>query len=135
MSENKDRIYHLVIESELHAQTAGGLYRPLSLASEGFVHCSHEPSVIPVANDYYADVDEKLLLLIIDTAKLTSEVRYEAAAPLPGGGRAHLEDAPQFPHIYGPIDVAAIAGVGVLGLSTDGYLWPSSFLPFEPSSE
>lgn len=122
-------IYHLVVEPELHAQTEGALYHPANLAHDGFVHCSNEASVLPVANDYYPEVAETLLVLEIDPAKLTSEVRYEAAAPIPGGGTSHLEGEPQFPHVYGPLDVAAIAGVGVLGRSADGYTWPESFVP------
>lgn len=122
-------IYHLVVEPELHAEIEGALYHPANLDSDGFVHCSNEASVLPVANDYYAEVTERLLVLEIDPAKLTNEVRYEAAAPIAGGGTTHLAGEPQFPHVYGPIDVAAIAGVGVLGRGAEGYTWPDSFAP------
>jgi uncharacterized protein (DUF952 family) len=87
--------------------------------------------VVPVSNDYYAEVAERLLLLEIDPVKLSSQVRFEVAAPIAGGGTAHLESAPLFPHVYGPIDLSAIVGVGVLGRTADSYAWPDSFGPLD----
>jgi len=68
-----------------------------------------------------------VLLLEIDPERLTSEVRYEAAAPIAGGGTAHLVDAALFPHVYGPINVQAIVCAGVLEVTPDGYQWPGRF--------
>ena len=48
-------IYHIVLESDFRAQLESVAYRPSGLADDDFVHCALEPSVIPVANDYYAD--------------------------------------------------------------------------------
>ncbi len=124
-------IYHLVIESDLRAQLEGPVYVPAGLHDDGFVHCALEPSVIPVANDYYAGVPGRLLLLEIDPARLASETRYDAATPIPGGGTSHLSSAPQFPHVYGPINKDAITGVGVLGRTVAGYEWPRSFMPLD----
>ena len=124
-------IYHLVIESDLCARLEGPVYVPAGLHDDGFVHCALEPSVIPVANDYYAGVPGRLLLLEIDPARLASEIRYEAAAPIPGGGTSHLSSAPQFPHVYGPINKDAITGVGVLGRTVAGYEWPRNFMPLD----
>jgi uncharacterized protein (DUF952 family) len=87
--------------------------------------------VIPVANDYYADASGELLVLEIDPSRLTCETRYEAAAPIAGGGSSHLASAPQFPHVYGPIDREAITGVGVLGRTARGFEWPTGFTPLE----
>ena len=99
------------------------------------MHCSQQSSVIPVANDYYAEVSERLLLLEIDPARLTQVVRYEAAAPIAGGGTAHLDSAPEFPHVYGPIDWVAISGIGVLGRGANGYTWPTAFDSLDSFSE
>ncbi len=124
-------IYHIVIESDLRTQIDGAVYRPLNLADDGFVHCALEPSVIPVANDYYAGASERLLLLEIDPRRLASETRCEAPAPVEGAGSSHLASAPQFPHVYGPIDREAITGVGVLGRSARGYAWPGALEPLD----
>jgi uncharacterized protein len=122
-------IYHIVTESDLRARLRGGVYSPASLHEEGFVHCAFEPSVIAVANDYFAGAAGPLLLLVIDPGRLAAETRTEAAAPIAGGGASHLAGAAQFPHVYGPIDRQAIIGVGVLGRTGGGYAWPPGFVP------
>lgn len=124
-------IYHVVSESDFRAQLVGSAYTPTGMHTDGFVHCSLEASVIPVANDYYAAVVGNLVLLEIDPDRLTSETRYEEAAPIAGGGTSHLTSSPRFPHVYGPIDIAAITGVGLLGRTASGYTWPRDFVSLE----
>lgn len=131
MTESQPMIYHIVIESDFRAQLRGLVYSPLGLQDDGFVHCAFEPSVIPVANDYYAGVPGRVLLLEIDPRRLAAETRTEAAAPTAGGGSSHLASASQFPHVYGPINREAITGVGVLGRGVDGYEWPRGFMPLD----
>jgi uncharacterized protein (DUF952 family) len=120
-------IYHIVTELDLRAHLNGDAYTPSSLNDYGFVHCALQPSVIAVANDYFFEAAEPVLLLEIDPERLISEVRYEAAAPIAGGGTSHLVPAALFPHVYGPINTQAIARVGVLGVMPDGYHWPGNF--------
>ena len=124
-------IYHIVVELDFRAQFDGRVYTPSGLHQDGFVHCAIEPSVVPVANDYFAGAPGRVLVLEIDPTRLTSETRYEAAAPTLSGGFSHLVSASQFPHVYGPINKEAIAAVGVLGRTLGDYVWPSGFLPFE----
>ncbi|MFF8832732.1 DUF952 domain-containing protein [Streptomyces sp. NPDC015131] len=79
------------------AAGAPGAYRPPSLAAEGFVHCSpDEETALAIAAAHYRDVPGPLLLLTLDEALLTAEVRREES-----GGRL-------FPHVYGPVDRAAV---------------------------
>lgn len=129
MTKSHPMIYHIVIESDFRAQLEGPVYLPSGLHDNGFVHCALEPSVVPVANDYYAGAPGRLLLLEIDPRRLASGTRYEAAAPIAGGGSSHLASASRFPHVYGPIDKDAITGVGVLGRTVGGYEWPRGFMP------
>jgi glutathione S-transferase len=124
-------IYHIVTEADFRAQFNGLAYVPSSLPDDGFVHCALAASVIPVADDYFAGAPGRVLLLEIDPARLVSQLRYEAAAPIAGGGATHLSSASQFPHVYGPINLEAITGVGVLVRSEDGYAWPRGFLPLD----
>lgn len=126
-----DAIYRIALESELRSELEPAAYRPADLGTGGFVHCSQEASVIPVANDYYANATGRLLLLAIDPAALGAEVRYEAAAPDPGRGSSHVSSAIAFPHVYGPIDRRAITGVGVLQRTGGGYAWPRAFVPLD----
>ncbi|MEM7016925.1 MAG: DUF952 domain-containing protein [Pseudomonadota bacterium] len=120
-------IYHIVTEPDFLSRHDGEIYRPANLPQDGFVHCSSQASAVPVANDYYTDVEGRLLLLEIAPAQLTAETKYEAPAPIPGGGTDHLKTATQFPHVYGPIELKAITRVGVLNKRAAGYAWPTYF--------
>jgi hypothetical protein len=126
-----DPIYHLTPESELRAGISGEVYTPARFAEDGFVHCAAEPdTVLAVARDYFPNLDEALLVLEVDPDRLTARFVFEAAAPIEGGGTEHLEGATEFPHVYGPLDRAAIRGVAKLGRGGD-YRWPQSFAPID----
>ncbi len=120
-------IYHIVDEASFLSCSDGRAYLPSDFAASGFVHCALEGSVLPVANDYYGGVAGTLLLLRIDPDRLKSETRYEAADPSAAAGTSHLATSAVFPHVYGPIDLEAIDGVGALGKGPDGYEWPATF--------
>lgn len=119
-------VYHLAPRSDFLGGIHGALYSPPRLELDGFVHCATREVVLSVARDYFAGLAEPLLVVEIDPAHLGAELRYEAPAPIAGGGTAHLEEARLFPHIYGPIDLAAVSGVGVLERDGDGYAWPAT---------
>jgi uncharacterized protein (DUF952 family) len=121
-------IYHVVVEADFRSGNDGQEYLPSDFAAGGFVHCALEVSVLPVANDYYAAVGGPLLLLRIDPTRLKSPTRYEAAAPARDAGTSHVATSPVFPHVYGPIDNAAIDGIGVLTQGEHGYVWPATFM-------
>ncbi len=129
------QIFHIALRTDLPESAGAYPYRPASLAEVGFVHCSLEASVIPVADSYYGDETAELVLLRIDPSELGAEVRYEAAAPIAGAGRSHLTSTPVFPHVYGPIDREAISGVGVFRRSASGFDWPTSFEPLDVRDE
>jgi uncharacterized protein (DUF952 family) len=93
-------------ESQRKGQHTGST-RGIDLAEEGYIHCSTHEQWPGVLRRFYAG-DRDLLLLHIDESALTSPLRYE-----------RLGDAPDtFPHVYGPIDLAAV--VSVEPLSTSG---------------
>ncbi|MEU0374559.1 DUF952 domain-containing protein [Streptomyces sp. NPDC006283] len=82
-------------------------YAPASLAAEGFVHCSaDEASALAVADAYYREVPE-LLVLVIDEAGLGAEVRREGT-----GGR--------FPHVHGPVERSAVRAVMTVRRDAEG---------------
>ena len=121
-------IYHIVKEKDYLYSLKGESYIPANFDENGFVHCALEASVIPVANDYYSNVEDKLLLLRIDPLKLKSQTRYESAAPEKGAGTQHLSTSSVFPHVYGPIDNSAVEGIGTLRKEKNGYVWPNEFI-------
>lgn len=116
-------IYHIVTEVEFLDCFNGDIYIPPSLAECGFVHCALKSSVVPVANDFFATVAGNLLVLEIDPDKLEVQLKYEAAAPVSGGGVSHLESATVFPHVYGAINSGAIVGIELLEKTSQGYSW------------
>ena|SRR5579862_7543359 len=90
------KILHICPRDLWEAAQATGEYRAASLKTEGFIHCSTPEQVVGSANRFYRG-RQGLLLLMIDPARVGSEVRYETA----GDGLA-------YPHIYGPLPVAAV---------------------------
>jgi uncharacterized protein (DUF952 family) len=101
-------IYHLVALSDWQAEPDRP-YAPASLADEGFVHCSpDEPVTLAVANGFYRDLGGPVVVLLIDEAALTSQVRAEPPMPVPPPG---VDADTLFPHIFGPIDRGAVVGL------------------------
>ena len=98
-----NRLFHAALPDEWAASQAAGVYecstRGRTLAEEGFIHASYENQVEGVANRFYADIDE-LILLEIDRELVDVEVVDES----PTGDPADEH----FPHIYGPLSVSAV---------------------------
>ena len=84
-------------------------YRTASLDTEGFIHCSYPFQVLTPANERFHGV-VGLLLLTLDPEKLNAPLVVEDSY---GGGVA-------FPHIYGPIPLAAITGTIDFPCEPDG---------------
>jgi uncharacterized protein (DUF952 family) len=80
-----------------------GEHRPDSLDATGFVHLSRPEQVHLPANRLYAGRTD-LVMLRIDTARLTADVRWEP-------GVATDPESMVFPHLYGPLPAAAVISV------------------------
>jgi uncharacterized protein (DUF952 family) len=126
--KKQDMIYHIAIEKDYLHSIKGDGYIPTNFNENGFVHCALDVSVISVANDYYSNVEDDLLLIKIDPLKLQSETKYESAVPKKGLGMQHISTSPVFPHVYGPIDNSSVEGIGVLSKEMNGYVWPKKFV-------
>lgn len=125
----RETIYHLVTGSEFRKQVKGDTYLPARFDQDGFIHCTGErDTLLAVANDYFSGVEEPILVLVIETARLTAEVRFEPPAPVEGSGTSHLEGAQLFPHIYGPLNLDAVTGIGLLRRGDGAYQWPGRFM-------
>ncbi len=122
-------VFHLTSQSELRGGSRSGAYWPARFAADGFVHCSATPeTVLAVARAFYADVAEPLLVLRIEPARLTSRLLFEPAAPPEPPG---IAPGTLFPHVYGPIDLVAVSGVGVLERRGRDPVWPERFEPLK----
>ncbi len=100
-------ILHITSRAEWAEAQARGAYIAPSLEAEGFIHCSTEKQVAHVANSFYRGQNE-LVLLNIDEAKLKPELKWEAPAGPPAAG---ISESDSFPHIFGPINLDAVASV------------------------
>ena len=102
-------VLHLMPRSEWQRLSPAEPVTNPSLAGEGFIHCTDDPGVmLQVANAFYASLPGDFVVLHIDVDRLTAECVWEAPAHLAGGATSF---APQFPHVYGPIDRAAVIHV------------------------
>ena len=103
-------IYHLTSREEWAAAQTAGEYEAPSLADEGFIHCSgDDEQTLRVVERLYAGVSG-LLVLDIDTEKLTSEVKREISA----------RSGEMYPHVYGKINLGSIVTVRYVTLGSDG---------------
>jgi uncharacterized protein (DUF952 family) len=79
-----------------------------SLDAEGFIHCTDGPAaLIATAERHYRDDPRDFLALTVDLDVLTSPWRYD-------------DPGTPYPHIYGPIDRAAIVEVTPVQRTADG---------------
>ena len=97
-------LYHLARAEEWRAARTVGVYerstRGLSLAEVGFIHASQADQLADTWRRFYADTAD-VVLLHIDPERLAAvgvPVRLE---PAPVSGEL-------FPHLYGPLPVAAV---------------------------
>lgn len=100
-------ILHITSRAEWADAQARGEYIAPSLNTEGFIHCSTEKQVLHVANAFYRGRND-LVLLKLDETKLKPGLKWEAPAGLPAPG---ISESDSFPHIFGPINLTAVASV------------------------
>jgi uncharacterized protein (DUF952 family) len=85
-----------------------------SLASEGFIHCTTgAAAMVATANRHYAADPRAFVILSIDLERVSIPLRFADAGRI-------------YPHVFGPIDRAAILGAAPAPRDADG-----TFLPFE----
>ena len=91
--------------------------RPLgapSLADEGFIHCTDgAANLVATANRHYRDDPRDFVVLTIELDRVTSRWRVEDPGRI-------------YPHVFGPIDRAAIQRVVAAPRRPDG-----TFLSFD----
>jgi uncharacterized protein (DUF952 family) len=108
-------LFHITEQASwLDAEQAGEYRmstRGVTLAEQGYIHCSLRHQLRQVAEFLYGDADD-LVVLEIDSARLAAPVRFEAAE---AGGE-------HYPHVYGPIPAAAVVDVIAVGRDAAGRL-------------
>ena len=92
-------IFHITSTDLWAKSLEAGCYRGETLDTEGFIHFSLENQVLATANRYYRGVTG-LVLLRVNTDKLSAELKYELATI-----------GETFPHLYGPLNLEAVEKV------------------------
>lgn len=105
-------LFHIARRTDWEAAQLADNYRPVSLDTEGFIHCSTAAQLLQVANAFYRG-QQDLLLLRIDPDHVAAPLRYEAPAEAP-------TSAERFPHIYGALNCDAVVGVQPFVPNPDG---------------
>jgi uncharacterized protein (DUF952 family) len=102
-------LYKICPADDWHAAEAAGIFHgaPIDLA-DGFIHFSTAGQVAETAAKHF-DGMTNLLLIAVDGAQLGPTLKWE---PSRGGAL--------FPHLYGPLDLAAVVSVRPLPLGSAG---------------
>jgi uncharacterized protein (DUF952 family) len=112
-------IVHIARKGEWEQVRDSGSYVTATFAAEGFIHCSLPGQVVPVANVLFK-AQKDLVLLIIDSAKVDVEIKYEN---LEGGTEL-------FPHVCGALPAQAVVTVLDFPPQDDGtFVLPGSLKP------
>ena len=108
-------IVHLAVPDDWAAAERTGTYlqstRGLAFEQQGFVHCSFADQTEGVANRFYADLDE-LVVLRLDRSVIGDTLRVEPASDV-------VDEL--FPHLYAPITTNAVTTATVW--RRDGDVW------------
>jgi uncharacterized protein (DUF952 family) len=100
--------FHTTPEAVWRAQEGRQTYAPERFAEEGFVHCTDgEGHLLEVANRYYRDDPRPYVVFDVDLGVVQATAVYE-------------DEARRYPHVYGPIERAAVRRVRRLVRAADG---------------
>lgn len=100
-------IYVLSSKAEYDEAVVSGRLQRASLNTDGFIHASPASELNRVANKYYRDVDQALVL-VVDKSLVSAPIEWE---PATGG---------LYPHIYGPLNMSAVGEVVPIALNAEG---------------
>lgn len=120
MIRSPRELIHLCTTDEWERAKDAGERRPPSLESEGFIHLSSPEQVHLPANRLFAGRTD-MVLLRLDPDLLGAPVRWEPGVPTDPASMT-------FPHLYGPLPVAAVTSVTTYRPERDG-----SFAELSPS--
>jgi len=103
-----EHIYILVQPQTWEIARKSRLFYEVSLSEEGFIHACEWRQLDRVANHYFPDADN-LVLVAIDTARVKPQIRWELSR----------STGDTYPHIYGPLNVDATTEIELLERGVD----------------
>ncbi len=115
------RLFHIALRGDWEQARQTGSYRVSTLGrgldEVGYIHLSFAHQVKTVADTWYRDAGD-LLLLELDPDRLRAPVRVEAADTAASG------TAERFPHLYGEITPDAVIAADRFVAGPDGFNGP-----------
>jgi uncharacterized protein (DUF952 family) len=112
-----ETILHLIRAAEFAA--SGGERLVVGCPPGGFIHCTRDAGLLlHVANLVFRDDPDDFLVLVLDTSRLSADLRWEQPdPPAPAGSPL---DGQNFPHLYGPLERESIVEVRPARRAADG---------------
>ncbi len=122
-------LWHIARTRDWEDALAAGEYRVSTrgrtLAEEGFIHASYPHHVGAVARLLYADDPEPLVIVEIDRTVLAAHGVVVRTESVPGSQQ-------RFPHLYGPLPVAAVVSTRPVAFDEGGTLVIGTPTAFDP---
>jgi uncharacterized protein (DUF952 family) len=109
-------ILHFCSRADWAAAQSAGEYRGDTLDTEGFIHCS-PTELVHIPANFTAHGRTDLVLLEIDPDRVEAPLRWEPGDPADPSSRT-------FPHLYGPLPLAAVIAVHDFQPDENGYFQP-----------
>lgn len=107
---------HLVPAATWAAHDPATPYLPAAYPADGFVHCTDgDEAMVATANRFYRADPRPFVVLTVDLDACGSPWRFD-------------DDRGIYPHVYGPLDPAAVLAVRPMPRAADG-----TFLPLPPA--
>ena len=98
-------ILHICEQNAWEFALESGIYKPDSLLQDGFIHASKPDQVLHVANNFFYNRFD-LILLWIDPESVHPEIRWESPNDIFRSGQESTNDV--FPHIYGALNLDSV---------------------------
>lgn len=116
--------FHLAPAATWRDADPGAPYRAASLATEGFIHCTDgEAELLATANRHYADDPRPFVVATVDLDVARSPWSVE-------------DERGIYPHVFGPIDRAAIVEVRHLERDEAGrFVRIGTVVPGDPGAD
>jgi uncharacterized protein (DUF952 family) len=100
-------LFHITTRAAWNEARTAGVYRPPSLASEGFIHFSREDQWLRTADRFFRG-QRDLVLVSVRADRVRARLVEEPA------------DGELFPHLYGELNLDAVVDVYDLPVAPDG---------------
>lgn len=108
----KLNIFHIIDETTYTSNVKSGYYVNPSLQKEGFIHFCDFNQLNHVANHYYKNQSE-LIVLDVNPTRVESKLLFESSS----------NDGIYYPHVYGPLNLTAIIRI-IRIKNVDGFFNP-----------